>query len=98
PARSPRFPYTTLFRSEALRGDRLLVPADLEGPQRFRALGTHPRQGRGHPRTRRPRGRYPRRGEVAPEGGMSWSLARLVWDAPVRSEEHTSELQSRENL
>src|SRR5690349_24154921 len=67
PPRSTLFPYTTLFRSRALR----------RGPAR-----DHHAAGAEGPRRRRPR---PRRG-------------RAGLPARHRSEEHTSELQSRRDL
>src|SRR5436309_4970095 len=82
PPRSTLFPYTTLFRSDPGR----------DGQPRRRAAGELHR----------------RRGRVARRDGDSLPVAernRVRGDdrgaplpAPGRSEEHTSELQSRENL
>src|SRR3712207_8426845 len=73
PPRSTLFPYTTLFRSEGLRGDR---------------------QGREHPRARHPR--------VVQGADQGDAVALPERRGPLgrgpRSEEHTSELQSRQYL
>src|SRR5690606_42110537 len=86
--RATVFPYTTLFRSEV-------------GPGPRRAKGVDPDRecsAAGGARWNRP-GRV---GRAAPPRRVTWS-----WSTPrsgstistlVRSEEHTSELQSRENL
>src|SRR5690606_41664221 len=84
PPPSTLFPYTTLFRSRRRRqaGGRAV-----EGP----ALGAHP----GH---RRP-GRVHQEGDRALLRALQGSRAQQVGQGRrVRSEEHTSELQSRENL
>src|SRR3712207_8267855 len=78
PPRSTLFPYTTLFRSPALRlvearGSGALLRAAQLGAERHPAL-EHDSRGDG----------------TVPRGG------RL--DHPRRSEEHTSELQSRQYL
>src|SRR5690349_22872032 len=76
PPRSTLFPYTTLFRSAALRGDTghaTTNPVVLSLPHVGPAGGTPRRPGeRGHHPVRR--------------------------QAHARSEEHTSELQSRRDL
>src|SRR2546428_10264129 len=74
PPRSTLFPYTTLFRSRALRG--------LRRPRRRRGGGDHGAPDAATPALRRPL--WPRRPGVG--------LLRR------RSEEHTSELQSRSDL
>src|SRR5690606_41281017 len=85
PARSPLFPYTTLFRS----------PGGAEGLARRAADGA--------------RGRAGNRAAAAPAAGavtqraagarLAAALGRTRLPAELaRSEEHTSELQSRENL
>src|SRR3712207_7883137 len=79
PPRSTLFPYTTLFRSPALRG---------EGGRREVLRGVReavPRQGRLPELPGRPR----RRDEILP---------RVRGEDRPRSEEHTSELQSRQYL
>src|SRR5688572_31822462 len=91
PPRSTLFPYTTLFRSRRLaarRGvehamDRL---ARLDRPFEL-ASGERPRL----------LGNVSRRpcGEVL---GRIQGLGRRFLAAPIRSEEHTSELQSQSNL
>src|SRR3712207_6905223 len=84
PPRSTLFPYTTLFRS----------PRDRGGPHRDRdreAPGDLARRGRASgPRPRRIPAPHPRGGR-----------GRVPSDGPApegRSEEHTSELQSRQYL
>src|SRR5690606_42159558 len=86
PPRSTLFPYTTLFRS--LRDDLLVVERD--------DRQVHPR-----------RGSVGERLEVGDDeirivhrelrGQVGYDLVK-VHDLAPRSEEHTSELQSRENL
>src|SRR5690606_39913959 len=86
PPTSPLFPYTTLFRSHARRHPRLLRRRP--GLRRNRPVDPAPslrtdRVAGGRPRTRhRP----------------LWSVRALRRGGRARSEEHTSELQSRENL
>src|SRR5690606_41946941 len=87
--RPPLLPYTTLFRSGATAGR--------SGDRDARRPGGHAR------RRRPPQGRRP-----APQGGRQRPQKeeeRMTRDeivrravATARSEEHTSELQSRENL
>src|SRR5690606_41637631 len=72
PPRSTLFPYTTLFRSDQVRGD------DERQPQGVEPLGHL--------------GADAGLGEDPAEG------AARAGDEDDRSEEHTSELQSRENL
>src|SRR3712207_8383728 len=85
PPRSTLFPYTTLFRSAAQRGEPVLergelraqhVPPGVDDPRRGRV------QLRRDLRVRRP--------QVEERDGHDRS--------PERSEEHTSELQSRQYL
>src|SRR5438067_7997836 len=89
PPRSTLFPYTTLFRSVELQGpeigrQRLVGPAErLEQPP-LRQVGP------GLARVDLDRGVEPLEGRIrSPELGL---------DLPQRSEEHTSELQSRFDL
>src|SRR3712207_7405358 len=85
PPRSTLFPYTTLFRS----GGQAQLPH--RGGRRRRTAGEHPVRG---PLLLRPpadQRRLPRR---LARGG----LGQGEGEAPVRSEEHTSELQSRQYL
>src|SRR5690606_42158905 len=82
PPSSTLFPYTTLFRS----------PARAQGPLRGAPPGPDLRQrprGRGHALRPVHHGAVPARQGDRP---------RRRGDVPARSEEHTSELQSRENL
>src|SRR5690606_40865837 len=83
PPTSTLFPYTTLFRSRRRGG------AGVRG-DRGRAVAA----GRRRPR-RVPQG--PRPGRARPEPGDPRRL-QAAGPADLRSEEHTSELQSRENL
>src|SRR5690606_39620587 len=88
PPRAPLFPYTTLFRSR--------LPAGRPGGHRHRCV--HPQPAGDHRR---------RAAGVLPAALGAGAVADLS-DAPncgsefirelLRSEEHTSELQSRENL
>src|SRR5690606_41712698 len=87
PPRSPLFPYTTLFRSRP----RPPSPARTRRARRGRAA-LRPGGGRDALAPDRRRLRVPRRPAAAP--GFRGQPA----GAAVRSEEHTSELQSRENL
>src|SRR5207302_6989097 len=90
PPRAPLFPYTTLFRSVA---ERKVTPA--------RQTNTAPSSG-GADRNTTPVSATPAadgqsvRGENA--GGHGEKVSKKERAAGARSEEHTSELQSRENL
>src|SRR5436309_8525678 len=83
PPRSPLFPYTTLFRS---------APGASRPRRTARSIRTRPTAtGQGTPsRPRRERAPKPRR--------CGCRTIRPRTSPPGRSEEHTSELQSRENL
>src|SRR5690606_42030356 len=90
PPRSPLFPYTTLFRSG--RANRA---------RRRRVLGAHASPGRtpfpaAYPPTRKNTASVCSAQEIGASSGMVFS--GLVTRSAPRSEEHTSELQSRENL
>src|SRR5690606_41826684 len=88
---SPLFPYTTLFRSEllAMHHEAAVAGKAHHGFRRIDALGT---DGGGQPVTHGTRsGRQ--LGAVALEG-----MEAVQPGGIVRSEEHTSELQSREKL
>src|SRR2546421_3561118 len=83
PPRSTLFPYTTLFRSLAKLADRFLILS----------IGVHRVAGHellGHVRRHRGLARDP---ADQPQHGR-----HRHWSAPGRSEEHTSELQSRSDL
>src|SRR3712207_7288716 len=84
PPRSTLFPYTTLFRSDGLGERRLEGRGAAGGPGRRGGPGGGPGGGRGggHGRRHRRQGRQ----------------AALDLRDPLRSEEHTSELQSRQYL
>src|SRR2546422_5680051 len=77
PPRSTLFPYTTLFRSQELVGDLLLLL---------------------HVDEAEPAGDLPADEEVSPEGLLLPQALTLVHRFDARSEEHTSELQSRLHL
>src|SRR3712207_8372851 len=83
PPRSTLFPYTTLFRSRRQRA--FLRPGGGRAPGRRRGEALPPAAG---PARRRARGPA-RRGGHRGRGGLR---------AHPRSEEHTSELQSRQYL
>src|SRR5690606_41182890 len=89
PPRSPLFPYTTLFRSrrqtqQSRRHRARYFPAHRGSPSRahFPQTGRAQRAGAGVP-------------PVPPSPPLH---PFLTGGRPRRSEEHTSELQSRENL
>src|SRR3712207_7535973 len=87
PPRSTLFPYTTLFRSADARRDEDLPPADVE---RIAQRGDQPL---GQP------GNLRLVGEVLAEHGeLVAGDSRDGVARPHRSEEHTSELQSRQYL
>src|SRR2546427_5781965 len=104
PPRSTLFPYTTLFRSPHRGTDHAAAPRHRND------LGLRPDCRRIQPEQPWPLGREPhlfavdrpdqlahhRTGPLAPDAGPGHSLARR--QAPARSEEHTSELQSQSNL
>src|SRR3712207_8447549 len=88
PPRSPLFPYTTLFRS---------VPAPLAGPARLKDDHAARRLGPGQ----RPEQPDPASVADAPSRQLKgWNRPRMKArsGADLRSEEHTSELQSRQYL
>src|SRR3712207_8586235 len=92
PPRSTLFPYTTLFRS---RRDRLREPPELDGApaddeEDHRLAGLD----EGLEELRLP----VQEGQVGPCGRLARRLVRLAEDRDDRSEEHTSELQSRQYL
>src|SRR5690606_41533206 len=86
PTRPTHFPYTTLFRSKPQHPRPPTAPASLircrEGDH-----GTRPRR-------QRVKGNYC---VTLPARKARRTVVSLPW-VPSRSEEHTSELQSRENL
>src|SRR3712207_8609299 len=85
PPRSTLFPYTTLFRSPS--GGRPIVSTVSAQTADSRVWGVTPLGGRAQIV-------WWARPSVAPEG----STARQLWAKNPRSEEHTSELQSRQYL
>src|SRR3712207_8750025 len=90
PPRSTLFPYTTLFRSQLLLDEGPddaghLVPVELDDGVAYLDLG--------HGRRLYPRGVLQRG-----PGGLEAPEEVDGDDAAVRSEEHTSELQSRQYL
>src|SRR5690606_40656338 len=89
PRPTPRptlFPYTTLFRS---RGRGPMLRDGRGGSSRSIRRSPAPAGGRGHDRARH-------RGWPPPSA--CHGTGRDATGSPDRSEEHTSELQSRENL
>src|SRR3712207_7044712 len=99
PPRSTLFPYTTLFRSRATRTDeqgRLLLLADQDRTrwdQRAILEGLAVTAGA---LASGPPGRFTLQAAIAGVHAMAPSLEQTDW--PRRSEEHTSELQSRQYL
>src|SRR5690606_41853330 len=93
PPTSPRFPYTTLFRSDLeLRHARVFPTSGVMHTDCRKAVGGHTT--RLHTSTQ---------GNDGVGLGERWQMRIGVlappWlTVPPRSEEHTSELQSRENL
>src|SRR5690606_42082358 len=87
PPRPPLFPYTTLFRSRTGCG-----PTDGTALVRYMACAS-----RDHDPRRACRS-IGLRGTVAAAALVLSGLALAAGDSTPRSEEHTSELQSRENL
>src|SRR3712207_7299554 len=88
PPRSTLFPYTTLFRSaltEAFKRDRPLM---FERYLRIRSTATRLEALR-HPRRPGPR-------SLEERAALGERVGRI--GSPMRSEEHTSELQSRQYL
>src|SRR5207247_9910008 len=94
---STRFPYTTLFRS--LGDDYRNVGCTVEitgGPERFRVEQKTPLTfARSHRRKGR---RMPCGPRTTPSMGSRRATFKLRNSSPHRSEEHTSELQSRVDL
>src|SRR2546427_8538948 len=85
PPRSTLFPYTTLFRSRRSRGGRCRENRRPEREIRYRGKAA-PRADRGHRKA-----------------GLRWNLDPTpirfgTVSSRIRSEEHTSELQSQSNL
>src|SRR3712207_8261496 len=87
PPRSTLFPYTTLFRSCSLGPGRRCPAERLGAP-------TWPRPA---PATRCPMPRCCPL-EIPERGGGASALDAAGWQLACRSEEHTSELQSRQYL
>src|SRR2546430_2891354 len=85
PPRSTLFPYTTLFRSHVEQTPVGVVPDRVRGPRDLRAGDLAP-------------GREVEGDGPAPVAGDERAAAPHVQVEPVRSEEHTSELQSQSNL
>src|SRR5690606_41723075 len=88
--RPPLFPYTTLFRSGSRAEDRAQRWAEPPGERRTRRPAVSSAPG------------CPGRGGVLGDAAIGAVPARSARAVPrpirERSEEHTSELQSRENL
>src|SRR5690606_40324884 len=88
--RSTLFPYTTLFRSQSGRGRGEASEGRLRFGRALRARGREGRQGRA--------GRLRPARLVARKAHARARRDPRVAAGDRRSEEHTSELQSRENL
>src|SRR5690606_39311842 len=91
PGRATRFPYTTLFRSQTRDGVQLFVDAScLRGPLGGSCLGglDTPDATDGHGGVV----------QVPLPDGVAVPAQGFDRVGDLRSEEHTSELQSRENL
>src|SRR5207302_9659010 len=90
---STLFPYTTLFRSSCAEGVRLLVPRRQRSPAASIAISTTTV-------SLRPSLPRSRQFQAARTNNLYDALATIACAslADARSEEHTSELQSRENL
>src|SRR3712207_6879826 len=82
PPRSTLFPYTTLFRSESLFATAKPSAAEMEVELCAAPKGSYSLSLR----------------LVKPERPPPWRSVRMRSRRPVRSEEHTSELQSRQYL
>src|SRR3712207_9248000 len=94
PPRSTLFPYTTLFRSIRDTVEKLVTPTF---DRRCRGASTD----RSWDRSRRTPSKRPRRGQGGRMFANSDELLKYIKDEGVemvRSEEHTSELQSRQYL
>src|SRR5690606_40806901 len=89
PASPTLFPYTPLFRSTGRSGAGIPGGPDGPRPARFRRGGINTRPDLGDPIDRK----AALAGVFADQVGIGSDV-----DAADRSEEHTSELQSRENL
>src|SRR3712207_7210503 len=85
PPRSTLFPYTTLFRSPALPGEPVGARQDADPVPATATveLGNHPEPGGGR---------------CGQPDGAAGDRCRQLLDRRLRSEEHTSELQSRQYL
>src|SRR5690606_41816326 len=86
PPGSPLFPYTTLFRSASPPSSTNASPPTAPGPSSNRSASRTAAERRTAVTSRR---------HTPAEPPAQWRIVCLVG---VRSEEHTSELQSRENL
>src|SRR3712207_8655064 len=86
PPRSTLFPYTTLFRSETV-GDAVDPGGVGDVRVDLRLLGSR------EPELREPHGHV-----GAPSGGVDDQIGLREGGVSSRSEEHTSELQSRQYL
>src|SRR5436309_11933191 len=90
PPRSTLFPYTTLFRS--LVFPLPIIPINQTRRARLTSVGSARPKAFGIPQT--PVALLP----TNPRRTFPEPLLRARWPPSLRSEEHTSELQSRENL
>src|SRR5690606_40712849 len=93
PPRSTLFPYTTLFRSSEY--STWLAPSPAPPSSRLQNCESY--AGEGALRIQTSAGGWSQTRVQLPEPVNEGELHARFW-AKVRSEEHTSELQSRENL
>src|SRR3712207_9533622 len=94
PPRSTLFPYTTLFRSPLSARARNCIPIGEHFSSTSRkGLGSRPNPSIQHPHRHRPPSKLHCLG-AAPEAEVD----PVPLDGAARSEEHTSELQSRQYL
>src|SRR5206468_5233060 len=94
--RGTLFPYTTLFRSEAILKTRFGGGLRLRFAVRVELRQTRGQRRGGHGDVRR--GGVGRSGGLGRDGGRRGFFRLVAVGKPPRSEEHTSELQSRSDL
>src|SRR5690606_41902046 len=95
PAVAPRFPYTTLFRSVHAIDLAVTMNAAHPAVHVDRVVEIHVV---GHSMNLHPRDWFPRRVTLSNQCQTGIVRQHRVVAVRARSEEHTSELQSRENL
>src|SRR2546430_12443919 len=93
PPRSTLFPYTTLFRSHARRGEPQVDPGAAHRNEEEDHRHVDPPAAH---TTSRPRSFLPE--DAVEHPAAITTFRRQTGTRPTRSEEHTSELQSQSNL